>query len=178
MKSWIIVEGATDQKLLEKLLADMRPAASFKVVAAQGRDVARPLARKQLITAHEPVVLVVDSDTTDEHRAREEQRGLEDYLAWGAATTPFKVLQFVPEIEVLFFDSPRTLQRLVGTPVDANVAAAGKLAPRKMLEMLTPGRTRSQLIDGLQDGDLQELRENPSIHDLRAFVTETSLLQA
>jgi hypothetical protein len=148
----------------------LKPKTSFTVVETRGRDAARPMARKQLLITHEPVVLVVDSDTTDDRRTKVQRRELEEYLAWGAADTPFKVLQFVPELEVVFFDSPSVLRSLVGKSVDKHAEAAGKLAPRKVLAMLVPDRDRLALIDKLRPTDVKELRKHPVIVDLRSFV--------
>jgi hypothetical protein len=170
MNVWIYVEGPVDQKLLEQLLADLRPGASFKVLAAGGRDAARPMARRKLLTAQEPVVLVVDADTTDDQKARTQLRDIEEYLAWGSAATPHKVSQFVPEMEAVFFDSPAVLKRLIGEDVSEQATAAGKFAPKKVLAMLAHDASASSLIDRLEPTELDALRKHPVVAELRRFV--------
>lgn len=170
MKMWIFVEGTTDQSLLARLLEDLDPESPFEIVVAGGRNAARPLARQQLMTRHEPVVLVIDADTTDEEHARSQRNDLNDYLDWGAGSIPFKVVQFVPEIEVVFFHDPSVLRSLVGSDVDPRVAEAGAQAPRRILEILAPGRTRDELIAALGPDEIERLREHPIIADLRGFL--------
>ena len=86
--------------------------------------------------------------------------------------------QFVPELEVVLFDSPMVLRSLVGKNVDQHAEAAGKLAPRKVLAMLAPGRDRTTLIDQLRPSDLQELRKHPAMADLRSFVKSPFAVRA
>lgn len=178
MNVWIYVAGSDNRRLLERLLDDLHSKVSFKIVEAHGHDAARPLARKQLLTSHEPVVLVVDADTTDDRKAKMQRRDIEEYMAWGGAGTPYKVLQFVPELEVVFFESPTVLRRVVGKAVDEHVKAAGKLAPRRVLSMLAPGTDESALIDKLRPSDMVALRRHPVIAELRSFVESPFPTQA
>ena len=166
----IFVEGPTDAALVGRLLADLEPKAQFRIIVAGDRNAARPLARLQLVTRHEPVILIIDSDTTDEESARAQQNDPNDYLAWGASTTPYKVVQFIPEIEVVFFDDPSVLRAIVGREVDPHIRAAGIQAPRRILEMLTQGRDRQRIIDALDDDEIETLRKQPIIADLREFL--------
>jgi len=170
MNSWIFVEGATAQKLLARVLEDLKPRYASRVVQGGGRDAVRPMARRQLLTKREPVALVVDSDTTNERRAKTQRRELEDYLAWGAAGTPFKVVQFIPEIEVVFFDCPSVLYRIVGKKIDTHAQEAGKLAPHRALAMLMPAYEKIAGIDKLRREDVGELRKHPVMVELRQFV--------
>src|SRR3954465_848280 len=125
----VFVEGPSDQVLLSRLVSDLGQEEEIRLVASGGRDAARPLARKQLLVARDPVALVIDSDTTDSMRVAQQQRDLEDYLRWGAQGVGFAVIQFVPEIEVIFFQKPAVLRRALGQELDGSAVIAGKFAP-------------------------------------------------
>lgn len=171
----VFVEGVSEQKLLERLLADLVPAYRFKVIRANGRDAARPLARKHLLTRREPVVLVLDAGTTDEQRVAQQQRDLEDYMRWGGIQMPYAVLQFVPEAEVVFFENPVVLQRLVDRQLPLEVVEAGRSAPRKMLGSLDQSTLR--LLNQLRDEDLNALRNNEVVKTIRGFIADFGSLE-
>lgn len=172
----VFVEGAADQKLLERLLADLAPTYPFRIIRANGRDAARPLARKHLLTRREPVVLVLDAETMDEQRVAQQQRDLEDYMRWGGMQMPYAVLQFVPEAEVVFFENPGVLQRLLDRTLPLEVVEAGRSAPRKMLGSLDQSTLR--LLNQLRDEDLNELRENEVVKTIRDFIVTFGSLEA
>jgi len=172
MTTTVYVEGDTDKSLLEILLEDLRQTRNFNIIACGSRDAARPIARKQLIGTHQPVALVVDADTTDVHRAQSDTRDLLDYLHWGAGSTPFAVMQFVPEIESVFFDCPETLRSLVGHTVDDSWLSVGKNAPKVVLQSLTKHPNSEHWISKLNLSDIDLLRKHPVVAKLREFLED------
>lgn len=172
----VFAEGVTDQVLLTRLLSDLRTEGGVRIVASGGSDAARPLARKQLLVSRDPVALVIDSDTTDPAKVTQQQRELEDYLRWGAQGTPFIVVQFVPQIEIIFFQHPAVLRRLLRTEVDEHAIFAGKFAPKAFVEGLlasSGSEGLSGILGRLTDQDVAELRENDTVKRLRTFVRES-----
>jgi hypothetical protein len=172
----VFAEGETDRALLACLLSDLRPGRELRIVASGGSDAARPLARKQLLLSRDPVALVIDSDTTDAERISQQQRDLEDYLRWGAQGTPFSVVQFVPHIEIIFFDHPVVLRRLLGADVDEHAVFAGKFAPKAVLERLVAGTevgSPTEMLRRLTEQDLAELRRHETVDALRQFIWQS-----
>ncbi|WP_153115142.1 hypothetical protein [Rhodocyclus tenuis] len=169
----IYVDGETDSRLVQLLLDDLRTV-SYQIIVANGRNAIRPRARKALLMKRVPVALIVDADTTDEHQAAMQQRELDDYLAWGSNHSEYKVIQFIPEIEVLFFEAPKTLALLTGREISAEMQAAGKAAPRKVLSTLLNIRDRAKLFSCLSQANLEELRAHPKISELRSFIHSAS----
>jgi len=172
MNIHILVEGESDRQIIEQMLADLRQTHSFKVTKCGGRDAARPIARKILIQYGEPIALLLDSDTTDTERAHQQERDLEDYLRWATRDIPFTVQQFVPEIEVIFFERPKALKRICGRGLHEKTILIGKRAPREILkdilkEKHIPGT--DGILSMLTDADLSDLRQHPVIKVLREF---------
>ncbi len=171
----VFAEGPSDRRLLERLLADLQPRCGFRVVAANGRDAARPRARTHLVVARQPVALVMDAETTDAGRIMQQQRDLEDYFLWVSQGVPFRVVQFVPEVEVVFFQHPEVLRRVLGGRLDRNALVAGRFAPRAVLEELLRGGSLTELIERLTEEDLEELRKHEAVAELRSFVESSDV---
>jgi hypothetical protein len=173
----IFVEGASDRELISRLLRDVAEVGAFRVVAANGRDAARPLARKQLLISRSPVALVTDSDTTDRGRIEEQQEDLEDYLRWVSQGVPFAVIQFVPQIEAVFFRCPRILERISGERLDANALAAAVCAPAAVLQNLFGHRADliAAILPHLTEEDVAALRTHGSVRKLRQFVRNSAV---
>jgi hypothetical protein len=178
MSILIFVEGTTDAKFLDRLLSDLKGTTEYKIVSANGANAVRPMARKALVTRHEPVVLVLDADSHNSSQVASQQRELSEYLAWGSGTTPFKVIQFVPEIEVLFFESPSVLNRHLGPKFKKEFEQVGKIAPKRMLTEVLSEKSTLSLIDSLNEVDLGELRRAPEIAGLRDFIQTVSNYEA
>jgi hypothetical protein len=175
MKLSIIVESSFHQQLLGRLLADLPQADSFRIGAGDGRDGARPVARKRILVDGEIIVFVMDAATSDEHRVLEQQNDYEYYFSWGGRGLPFKVVQFVPEIEVVFFEAPGPLERMLGGSLASEIKIAGRFAPRELLKTMFPKlgvKDRMELVERLNDDDLKQFRSHKTVADLREFIVQ------
>lgn len=171
----ILVEGEIDQRIIEQLLTDLRKTHSFKIMKCGGRDAARPMARKLLLQYSEPVALLLDADTTDTNRAHQQQRDLEDYLRWAPREIPFIVQQFVPEIEVIFFERPKAVMHVLGRNLREKTILIGKKAPKEMLKDLLEEKHIGGIegmLSKFNDADLGDLREHPMAKGLRDFIEQ------
>lgn len=169
----ILVEGSFDRELVKRLLADLDQSYNFRVQTVQGRNAGRPIARKCLLIHREPIVFIIDADTSDAHEVQQYQRDLEDYLSWGGHGVNYKVIQFVPELEVIFFEKPGPLERLLGHPLDEHQKVAGRFAPREVLKGLHKELgivDRADIPNNLKQDDLNEFRSHTTITELREFV--------
>lgn len=77
-------------------------------------------------------------------------------------------------METILFERPAILERLLGRSLDPVVVAAGRAAPRRVLEVLA-GNDAPHLVDRLTEDDLRELRGTEPVAKLRDFV-ETGVL--
>lgn len=161
------------ERMLSLLLADLLGGGDVRIIGYDGEDHARPVARQLLMFRGQPVVFAIDAGTVDEQRVAQHQRDLDDYFAWGAGGSPFQVVQFVPTIEVIFFDRPAVLERLIGRKLEPVLKIAGEVAPRAVLERGVPELVEQKLADRLDEltpKDLRELRKHPAIASIREFV--------
>jgi len=173
MMTHVVVEGQSDALLLELLLHDLK--ASFDIVIANGRDAARPIARKILVTLREPTALVFDADTTTEYQVEEQLLSLKDYFSWRAFEVGFIIVPLVPTIEVIFFDRPKTLQQRLLRTLDFEVAVAAKIAPRRILERLINELGYADLfsfVKSINKAEARDLARQVDIKRLRGFIKE------
>jgi hypothetical protein len=169
----VVTEGPFHERLLTLLLADVAGRCSVQVIAGGNRDAARPLARQESLQTRQPVAFVIDADTEDAGRVTQQQRDLDYYFAWGGNGQAILVVQFVPSIEIIFFERPRVLERLIGRRLDPAVMVAGEIAPRAVLDRAMPELGERKLADRLHEltpDDLRELRTHPAVASIRHFV--------
>jgi hypothetical protein len=167
--SIVVTEGLLHQRLLDLLLSDVAERYPVQVIAGGSADAARPLARRESLLGQQPVVLAIDAGSVDAGHVGAQQRDLEFYFSWGANGLPLKVVQFVPGIEVIFFQRPQVLERLLGRKLDPALMIAGEVAPRALLERLGHGNLEDRLGE-LTPADLYQLRGHPAIAAIREFV--------
>ena len=165
----VMTVSAYHERLLSLVLSDVLDGIEARVISQEDEDAARPLARQLLMFKRQPLIFAIDAGTVDGGRVGAHQRELEAYFDWGATGLPFQVVQFVPEIETIFFQRPQVLERLRGRPVPAWLRTAGVGAPRALLVGLHNGRF-DQRLEELTYAELCQLRSHPSIAAIREFV--------
>ncbi len=163
----IFVEGPADQLVLSKLLGDIGPKKA-KLIVAGGRDAAWPRAQQHLLLKGEPAALVIDADTNNRQAAQNQVRELEYYFRMVTPDAHFKIIQFVPQIEVIFFECPKPLERYLIKPLSGEIELAGRYAPKEILGKLMTDF--SKFVRQLSDDDLKSLRELEPIKSLREFI--------
>ena len=169
----VVTEGPFHERLLTLLLADLAAGYGVQVIDGGSRDGARPLARQFMILERHAVVYAIDADTVERERLLEQQHTLEWYFGLPANEGCAKVVQFVPTLEVIFFDRPAALERLIGRKLEPVLKIAGEIAPRAVLERGVPELAERKLVDRLDEltpKDLRALRTHPSIASIREFV--------
>ncbi|MBB4637988.1 hypothetical protein [Longimicrobium terrae] len=172
----VVVGGEAEHRLVQALLADLMEEHGVSVRSGSSADDARPFARQIMIEHPRPVAFVINADSTNPQRVRETQSGLKSYFRpW--ARCPFLVMQFEPEAETIYFERPAILERLLGRALDPVVVAAGRAAPKRVLEVLAGSEAR-HLVDRLTEDDLRELRATAAITRLRNFVRTSALAAA
>ncbi len=167
-KVHVVVEGQTDQVLLEKLLHDLGKNVQIQFHVADGKLSAHPLARTLQVKRGEPVALVLDADTNDPRMAEDEQSMYESYLNFTSKGVPFIVILIKPSVEEIFFESPDILSDIIGKPLDSKDIMAGKASPRMYLTEL--GVDLLRLLPTLNERHLRMLRAVEPVATLRHFL--------
>ncbi len=131
----IVTEGKTDVLIIRKLLS-AELTCGIRFFAAQGRESLVTLGRNLLVHEGGPVLLVMDVATA-ELQSRGDMTA-ETMRALGAVGAPgaFDVFAFTPEIEVVFFEAPDALQRVLKTTLTVNVLKEGLVKPKPTLMQL------------------------------------------
>jgi hypothetical protein len=81
----------------------------------------------------------MDAETLSPHLRQELESMAMLAMSGVAAPGLFQVFTFVPEIEVVFFESPAALARALGGPMSPATIEEGQLAPKKTLTQLLKG---------------------------------------
>jgi len=128
----IVVEGPTDTAILRAVLADehLGPTRFF---VAGGRISLASLGRNLLVHEGDPVVVIMDGDSHDQGRVEELQGLTRTALRQMAPDDLFEVFVFVPEIEVVFFEAPIGLERMLSMSLAPERLQEGLLAPKQTL---------------------------------------------
>jgi hypothetical protein len=147
----VVVEGQADAVILRAILGDDLKA-RIRFYAAQAGGSLITVGRNLLVHEGGPVLVVMDSGALDPQQSS--SRALAAYaLSSVAPGERCDVFVFDPEIEVVFFEAPRVLDRLLGRQVPPEVIREGSLIPRQTLDKLlgegTPARDRQSFIAGL-----------------------------
>lgn len=98
MKAYVVTEGASDAAMVSRALTGAG-LEDVHVAAAGGRSSAISLARSILRSRRRPVALVMDADTTDPARVREQEQVLSDLVSGSTKSPSFRVFLAVPVME-------------------------------------------------------------------------------
>jgi hypothetical protein len=131
----IVVEGESDADYLRAILGkDLAKHVRFFV--GRGKISLASLGRNILVHEGGPLLVVMDADTTNQRMA-DEQKGMARLaLSRFASAEDFDVFQFVPTIEVIFFEAPEALNRFLKREVPDSTLRQGLLVPKVTLAAL------------------------------------------
>lgn len=164
-----VVEGEHDAAVLRKLLP--KSLADARFFAAGGRSSVATVARNLLVHENGPVMLVADADTHDADRLRQDRANLQLALRNVAPTSRFGVFLFVPEIEVLFFESLQAMEKITAEarhdPINPQY---GKALPKRALEPLLRGQAFVSWLGKLDPETWDLLRRGEQVKKLLAAV--------
>ena len=140
----VAIEGPNDAALIRAIVGkDL--SAQMRLFVAQGRASLGSVGRNLLVHEEGPVLLVMDSDTRNRQKVEEMRsmaRMVMSSIASGGFTSSsaspplFDVFVFVPEIEVVFFEAPDVLRRLLGDAVTEDRLWQGVRSPKETLSQL------------------------------------------
>jgi hypothetical protein len=127
------------------------------------------LRRQQL-----PVAIVLDAETLSAELIRERRQSLNELLEVLGGRTPSRIIFAVPEIEAIFFQEPRLLERIVGRKIPPVLRVMAQAQPRAALnELFRKSETVStyeKLLKSLTAQDVEVLRKSPVVQELSEFL--------
>jgi hypothetical protein len=178
MTSHIVTEGPRDVALLRELLAPEREKYRVDFFSAGAKSAADSLARSILLVRHEPVILVVDADSTDPSLVKEQQDYFTASLREVAPPDMWRVCLAIPEVEICFFDDIDFLQQLLGVQLTEEERARSKFQPKQVLESLFRKKnlpfSAAAMVVLLHDKDISPLRNSALITEIRKALEEVS----
>ncbi|MFM7437509.1 MAG: hypothetical protein ACKO2V_02750 [Snowella sp.] len=175
MIAYIVCEGSTDVKLLQRILPQ-ELLKDVEIVPAGGLFAIKSLARSLVVSRQVPVAIVADADTVDSNVIQERISSIEEMVQSVAIHTPVKVILAVPSIEIIFFEDIGLLSHLLEyDPSQAqemmNLAKSQPdKAIGKFLDRSHEYSKRNGLINQLTNDDLEILRKVPFMQEIIYFL--------
>jgi|GEM_PF-938254 len=164
---YVITEGELDKAILEKILP-VKLLQGVKVIAGGGFSSALSWATSLLSTTDENIVLVVDSDSTDDMTTQERYSFLNLMLRRSGTPDRFHIMVLVPEIETIFFQNKDVAESLVGrklSEIELKLAANSPKHALRLLLNIEPQGTLD-ILDKLAPEAWTKLRSTSVIKEL------------
>ena len=174
-QAYVFVEGEQDVAILKKLL----PAKLLKdveILAGGGVYGASTLAASFLAKRQQPVALVLDADTNDEHLIYERYDLARWSLEQASVNTPFEVLIAKPSIEAVFFQDQTLLETITKHQFTELEWKLAKLQPQTILASEPGGKSAAiqKLLANLNKESIETLRQHPLIQSLTGFLSSVA----
>lgn len=173
--TYLVAESALDLTILRHLLTDP-VVQTTTFVDGEGSYGAFSLASTLLATEQRPVALVVDADTTNESAIYERRSNLEFLMTRSAPGARFEVFLAVPEIEIVFFQDQKILERLTNQKFHYREWRSAQYHPKGFLKDVLQEVTGEQvhpariLLKMLTNEDWAVLQKHPLVKDISAFL--------
>ena len=143
MIAYVVTEGQFNADVLRTLLRpELVQGVGF--VRAGGVSAIRSMASSLVVVRQVPVAIVVDSDSMDPVVIRERHRDIEEFVASDSPGIPIKVIMAVPELEAIFFDDPRILDRIFNGGVTQGILDLARTEPHRACRIYLQDRSRSR----------------------------------
>jgi hypothetical protein len=160
---FVVVEGRQDVTVLKRLFANCFPDARY--FASGGRSSVVTVARNLLVHERGLVFVIADADTHDPERASNDRISIRVALRTIAPQSRSDVFLFVPELEIIFFDSPKALESLRhGASQDPSLLHHA--LPKRGLTTLLKNRTFESWLNSLPEDAWHEIRRGPQVENL------------
>ena len=170
MKKYIITERRTDAKVLQALLLP-RTIKEIKFLIGEGKYSAQALARSAIATDPRPTALVLDADTTDPSKVKEEREVVKDSVHQVSGNVPFEIFLAVPEIEAVFLQDNELVRQLVKRKLSSTELELANGNPSSFFR--GNGISTEQIVKKLTQNTKRILREHPLIKSIQSFLDFT-----
>lgn len=173
----VLVETISSAMLLAKLLSKEEQHGLVEIRTAAPASSLYSAARTLLAVRGEPVVLLLDADSTVQEAVDRRQQVAEEVIGEAARSATARVLIAVPALEALLFLRPGPVARAFGASADGeHLLELGRLSPREALKRLNRDglwwAASYDLIAALDNEDVAELRFRQPIDELLQFVSD------
>ncbi|MCP4697437.1 MAG: DUF4276 family protein [Gammaproteobacteria bacterium] len=163
---YVVVEGAFDKFLLEHILPQQLVSQS-KILVGYSDNSALSKACSLLVSSERPVVLIVDSDTTDHANIEETKDFMTQSLRQYAKSERFHVVISVPEIEIVFFSNRKMTDELINGKITDLQWELARYCPKKVLcDILHTENLQTSLHKLLTPVFIEKLRKTDFIQDI------------
>jgi hypothetical protein len=176
MKCILVVSGFLQTRFVMRLVEDLAEQFDLSIVPGDNTMDCLSHARTLLTLECEPVALVLRTDSNSRDEWLRECAELENLMAAAPQVAPWKVVVFFPFLELLFFQYPEALKRLLKfdqLPSIGTITSPHEL--KHVVEQVLPNSAEfriEKLIASLTNEDLHAMRSDPQIRDLREFIQE------
>jgi hypothetical protein len=164
----IVVRARSDAILLRRLLSK-RESIPLQFYAAEGVISLATVGRNILVHEGAPVLVVMDAETYNPRKAKEECGLVEMLLRRFSAEEDSAAFAFVPELEIVFFEAPSVLVRSFGPEiVSPSTLERGQYQPKTTLRGILQGAgiSRESYFKQLGVEDIDELRRGNQLSRL------------
>jgi 5S rRNA maturation endonuclease (ribonuclease M5) len=179
MTAYLVVEGERDSQLLSRVLSD-EIRSRIEVVVAGGKSSIRSTARTLAASRRQPVIALLDADTTYPQLIDEQQSTIESVIKSASITNLVTVILAIPTIESLFFEDSSWLARVLDTPISDAHAVLGRFQPHEALKQITGSDDAvNAILNRATPSHLEQLRTTTLVRQIvEAVVTYQILAQA
>jgi hypothetical protein len=182
MKVYIVTEGKTDVAWLRWLLAPEVTEYKLGFYAGGGQSGAISMAGTILGVQLEPVVLVVDSDTTDPGRIADLEQVIRAILGRVAPESMWRLCLAVPVIESWILSEARLVKELFGVVLSSREKSRLQQNPKeamaKLFQQAQTTYTPEAIQEVTENKDASHLREMPPVRTIRHYIEELAALSS
>ncbi len=171
-QAYLITEDKPDVEIIKKLLPKSIVRSIEVVAVGAGSDHVVGWANTLLMTKQLPVAAVIKTHTLNETMIQE-RIDLLRYLVVRPADIRFEIFPAVPEIETVFFQDRRFIERLANRSFTEMEWKFAKLHPKEALTYLLGNSVplNKKILDKLTDENIRVLQTHPLIVKLSDFLS-------
>nr|WP_294547815.1 hypothetical protein [uncultured Rhodopila sp.] len=134
---YLIVEGPSDKAFMELALAPLS-LPEHQVVSAGGKSSAVSLAASIMMKRRQPVIVVLDADTTDPEDVRRQEAEYNYLLQSWSNGTGFELIFTVPDLTCAMFAGPGRAASIPGIQLTSEQTDRLRQDPRSVLDAVLP----------------------------------------
>jgi hypothetical protein len=176
VKTYIVAQTQFQTDLLQRLLESQElpehavvRGGRFTMALTHGSSILRQLSA--------PVVVVMDADSVEPHKVREQEADCEYLLPAGNFRgIRADVLMAVPQVEVVLFSDPETLGCILGRKLTEREKIEGEFRPRAVLDRLLAEMQMDNdgLLAKINPRVAARFAAHPLVQSLARFVEDAS----
>jgi len=182
MKVYVVTEGKTEAAWLRWLLAPELMDENVECHARDGQSSAVSMACTILGVHLEPVILVVDSDTTDPGKVADVDQVIRAILGRVAPESMWRLYVAVPVIESWILSDTRLLKELFGVAPSSREKSRlqqnPKAAMAKLFQQAHTTYTPKAIQEVTENKGASHLRETEPVRTIRHYIKELATLSS